>query len=95
MPVQGKGEYGWTNGFEALFKLPRSAIDPFHTLVKNTARYPVSVEVICDSEETQSHVVDPYKFSNWFIIIVEFWSVNNEAVHILHLLFATHKARFT
>jgi hypothetical protein len=43
MPVEGKGEYGWGNGFEALLELPGSAIYPLYTLVKDTARYSISV----------------------------------------------------
>jgi hypothetical protein len=88
MPVEGEGEYGWRNGFKALLKLPRSAIYPLHPLVKDTACDPVSVEVISNSEQTEGHVVDPYKFSNWFVIIVELWSMYDKAVHTLTSLSA-------
>jgi hypothetical protein len=86
VPVEGEGEYVRRNGFKALLNLPRSSIYPLHTLVKDAACYPVSVEVICNSEQTEGHVVDPYKFSNWFVIIVELWSMYDKAVHTLHLL---------
>jgi hypothetical protein len=87
VPVEGEGKYVRRNRLKALLNLPRSSIDPLHTLVKDTACYPVPVKVICNSEQTKRHVVDPYKFSNWLVIIVELWSMDNKAIHIRHLLF--------